>query len=96
MKMRKLGDTMSTSHQWQEIYRTALLEIRPEALPQRIHDAEQAILKRIVELRSHEARTEEELRSLDDALRGLRVLARSECQIAQPPAPNLMPSRVTS
>jgi hypothetical protein len=70
--------TMSTA--WQELYRAALLELRPEELQRRIDDAEKAIQQRIAELRSNECGSGEERQALDDALRGLRVLASTECK----------------
>jgi hypothetical protein len=74
---------MNTNLAWPELYRDALLELRPEELPRRINDAEKAILQRIAELRRDDYDSEEESRALDDALRGLRVLARTECNLPQ-------------
>jgi hypothetical protein len=63
---------------WQELDQAALLEVRPEELRQRIEAAEKAIQLRIVELGGH-AGSAKELQA-DDALRGLRLLARTECK----------------
>jgi len=65
---------------WQELYKAALLEVRPEELRQRIGDAEKAIQQRIAELRRNNSSSETESQALDDALRGLRVLANTECK----------------
>src|SRR5271155_1042705 len=76
----RLGETMTMNVAWQELYQAALLELRPEALRQRIDDAERAIRQRIAELRQNESSSEDERQALDDALRGLRVLASTECK----------------
>jgi hypothetical protein len=65
---------------WQELYQSALLELRPEELRRRIDDAEKAIQQRIVELSRDDSSSEEERRAIEDALRGLRVLAITECK----------------
>jgi hypothetical protein len=65
---------------WQELYQAALLELRPDELRRRIDDAEKAIQQRIVELSRNDSSSEEERRAMDDALRGLRVLASAECK----------------
>jgi len=75
-----LGDAMTTNSTWQELYRAALLELRPDELRPRIDAAEGAIQKRLSELRQNDSNFEEEARALDDALRGLRVLVSTECQ----------------
>jgi hypothetical protein len=64
---------------WQELYQSALLELRPDELRRRIDEAEKAIQQRIVELSRNDSSSEEERRAMDDALRGLRVLASTEC-----------------
>ena len=74
--------TMSTA--WRELYRAALLELRPEELRPRIDEAEKAIQERIVELR------------LEDALRGLRVLAATECQASRAPVSGAAPRQAAS
>jgi hypothetical protein len=71
---------MTTQLGWRELYRAALLELRPQELRTRIDDAERAIRQRMVELRHVDSSSEEETRALDDALRGLQVLASTECK----------------
>lgn len=68
---------------WRELYQAAMLELRPEELRQRIDDAETAIRQRIAELRQDHSDSAEESRDLDDALRGLCVLASTECKRPQ-------------
>ena len=65
---------------WQELYQAALLELRPDELRRRIDEAEKAIQQRIIELSRNDSSSEEERRAMDDALRGLRVLASTECK----------------
>jgi hypothetical protein len=65
---------------WQELYQAALLELRPDELRRRIDEAEKAIQQRIVELIRNDSGSDEERRAMDDALRGLRVLANTECK----------------
>jgi hypothetical protein len=67
---------------WREFYQAALLELRPEELRRR-NDAERAIRQRIVELRHADSSSEEESRALEDALRGLQILASTECKSPQ-------------
>jgi hypothetical protein len=74
---------MSMNVDWRELYHAAMLELRPEDLRQRIDDAEKAIQQRIAELRQDDSNSGEESRALDDALRGLRVVAGMECRSAQ-------------
>jgi hypothetical protein len=64
---------------WQELYHAALLELRPDELRRRIDEAEKAIQQRIVELSRNDSSSEER-RAIDDALRGLRALASTECK----------------
>jgi hypothetical protein len=71
---------MTTHVGWRELYRSALLELRPEELRTKIDDAERAIRQRIVELRHDDSSSTEESRALEDALRGLHVLASTECK----------------
>jgi hypothetical protein len=73
---------MNTQVGWRELYRAALLELRSEELRARIDDAERAIRQRVVDLRHAHSSSEEESRALDDALRGLQVLASTECKSA--------------
>ena len=68
---------------WPELYQAAMLELRPEELPRRIDAAEKAIQQRIVELSRNDSSSEEERQAIEDALRGLRALASTECK---PPA----------
>lgn len=70
---------MNTTVAWQELYHAALLEVRPAELRQRIDDAEKAIHQRLADLRLNDSGSREESQALDDALRGLRVLAATEC-----------------
>jgi hypothetical protein len=59
---------------WQVLYQAALLETDPNKMPERIADAEKAILSRIQELFVTSADHIEEDVVLDDALYGLRAL----------------------
>ncbi|MGB6387557.1 MAG: hypothetical protein WBD25_11170 [Terriglobales bacterium] len=74
---------MTTNVGWRELYQAAMLELRPEELRLRIDNAERAIQQRIAELRQGDFNSKEELRALDDALRGLRVLASTECKVPE-------------
>ena len=65
--------------EWQTLYRSALLELRPEELCQCIDNAERAIQKRMADLMPDDFDSAEESHALDDALRGLRVLRTTEC-----------------
>jgi hypothetical protein len=69
---------------WRELYRSALLELRPEELQQRIAVAEKAMQERILEIRRDDSSFEEEKLALEDGLRSLRVLSNNECK---PPLP---------
>jgi hypothetical protein len=64
---------------WQERYREALLEFDRERLAQRIVAAETAIYQRVEELKHGGAGSNEELWAINDAIRGLRALAKTEC-----------------
>jgi hypothetical protein len=57
-----------------------MLELRTEDLRRRIDDAEKAIQQRIAELSRSDSSSGEERRAIDDALRGLRALASTECK----------------
>jgi hypothetical protein len=81
---------------WQELYRTALLELRPEELRLRIDIAEKAIQQRLAELRGTDSNSEEDLRARDDALRGLRILASTECKAPQSTPQGCVRSEVRS
>jgi len=87
---------MTTNSTWQELYRAALLELRPEELRPQIDAAEKAIQQRLSELRPSDSSFEEESRALDDALRGLRVLASTECKPPQTTASVFAQGQVTS
>ena len=87
---------MANDSAWREFYRVALLEVRAEELRQRIAAAEKAIQQRIVDLRRCDSSSQEEMRDLDDALRGLRVLAGTECKSAGSTVSGLVEGRVTS
>lgn len=74
---------------WQEKYREALLELSPEELPRRIEAAEKAIQQRIEDAERSGQLSSEEQRAIDDAVRGLRLLAKTECKAKQPQEPTL-------
>src|SRR5580658_9932 len=76
---RKAGWGMIAVGGWQDLYQAAMLELSPEQLRLRINAAEKSIHQRIAELRRDDSNSAPELRDLDDALRGLRVLASTEC-----------------
>jgi hypothetical protein len=76
----KAGNGMALNLSWQELYTAALLEVEPEQLRRRIHDAEKAIQQRSDELRRAGSHANEEQVAIADALRALRVLAESECE----------------
>jgi hypothetical protein len=59
---------------WRELYKAALFETNHEKLPERIADAEKAIVVRARELFASGADTIEEDQALDDALYALRAL----------------------
>jgi hypothetical protein len=62
---------------WQNEYETALLELDPEKLPQRVEAAEAAIFERLQAIsQSTDHHTERQV--IEDALTGLRVLKRDE------------------
>jgi hypothetical protein len=81
---------------WQELYHAALLELRPDELRRRIDEAEKAIQQRIVELSRNDSSSEEERRAMDDALRGLRVLASTECKTPVSTNSGLAQNKATS
>jgi hypothetical protein len=64
---------------WQKEYTEALLELNRKELPWRIEAAEKIIYQRLEELKNAGAASTEELWAINDALRGLRVLAKTEC-----------------
>ena len=67
---------------WREKYTDAMLELNPQALPAKIAAAESAINQRIAELEQWNKDSQEELWALNDALRGLQVLAEAERALA--------------
>jgi hypothetical protein len=71
---------MAVNVAWQELYQAALLTLCPEELRRRIDEAEESIRQRIAELRQNDSASGEEWQALDDALRGLRVIASTECK----------------
>jgi hypothetical protein len=81
---------------WQEKYREALLESNPEELQRRIDAAGRAIQKRIEELGESAGSSSEEQRAVEDALRRLRVLARTECRTQGLMQPGLVESKAAS
>jgi hypothetical protein len=85
---------MTVDRTWRELYQDALLELRPEELRQRIAEAERAIQGRILELSQAGSSSVEESHELDDALRGLRVLAQVECRGSGAIVPGMAPVRV--
>ena len=86
---------MITKAAWQELYQVALLELRPDELRERISVAQEAILRRIAELRQNNPNSAEEFRALDDALRGPRVLENTECKTAPSPRSGLAQREVS-
>jgi hypothetical protein len=87
---------MTMNVAWQELYRAAVLELCPEELQRRIDDAEKAIQQRMAELRGNDCGSGEERQALDDALRGLRVLASTECKALRSPLSGLARSEEAS
>ena len=69
---------MSVKSAWLEKYQQALLELEPEELTRRIEIAEKAIRERVEELGTSGVASADEHHALDDALRGLRVLAKTK------------------
>lgn len=64
---------------WQELFHAAMLELDRTRLPGRIEEARAMIRIRIEELRRNAANARHpEEHTLDDALRSLRVLERTE------------------
>ncbi len=59
---------------WRELYKAALFETNRDKLPERIANAEKAIVARARELFASSADTIEEDQALDDALYALRAL----------------------
>jgi len=72
---------------WEGKYREALLELGPEELQPRIDAARRAIEQRLEELGRTRENCGDEQRAIDDAMRVLRVLAKTECQVRSPVEP---------
>ena len=70
---------MTLKFAWQEQYAAAMLELNREELPWQIDAAEKAIYQRVEELNKAGASSAEELGAMNDALRALRALAKTEC-----------------
>ncbi len=87
---------MTMNPAWRGKYREALLEINPEELPRRIDAAERAIQERIEELGQSAGSSSEEQQAIEDALRRLRVLAKTECRIQGPLEPGSIENKVAS
>ena len=69
---------MSVKSVWLEKYREALLELDPEELTLRIEIAEKAIREQVEELGISGVPSGDEQHALEDALRGLRVVAKTQ------------------
>ena len=69
-----------TTLSWQQLYETALLELRPEELQLAIETAEAALHQRLRELRESAESDGGEQHAIADALRSLRTLAKTECK----------------
>lgn len=63
-----------TTASWRELYKAALFETNRNKLPERIADAERAIVVRSRELFASTTDTIEEDQALDDALYAMRAL----------------------
>jgi hypothetical protein len=93
---RERGNGVTIRFTWQEKYTEAMLELNREELPRRIDAAEKAIYQRVQELKSAGATSAEELWAINDALRGLRVLAKTECSPQPSPQAGAPQSEVAS
>ena len=87
---------MTMNAAWQDLYKAALLELRPEELRQSIEAANKAIQQRIAELKRSDSRSADEAQAIDDALRGLHVLASTECNCSRPAYSDLSQGEATS
>jgi hypothetical protein len=94
--MESEGDTVIREISWRQLHRAALLELNPEQLQERIEVAEKAIQQRMTELRQDDCGPDGESRELDDALRGLRVLAVTECKASWPTSHGFVAREATS
>jgi hypothetical protein len=74
MQTNFLSDTRNSAVAWHDLYRAALFETDRDKVPQRIAEAEHAILARIKELFGVDTDHIEEDQVLDDALYALRAL----------------------
>jgi hypothetical protein len=76
VKFMNQGATVSSPAMinWRELYKAALFETNRSKLPERIADAERAIVMRARELFASTADTIEEDQALDDALYAMRAL----------------------
>ncbi len=61
---------------WRQLYSAALVELDPDKLRERVDAAHSAIQSRISELTDQDKPATEELRALEDALVGLKILIR--------------------
>ena len=59
---------------WRELYRAAILELDPAKLPERILEAETALIVRAKELFQDGGGHEQETQDLDDAMYALQAL----------------------
>ena len=75
-----------TMQGWRELYQSAMVEIVPAELQNRIDVATRAMNQRVEELASrNDMEAIEERRQLSQALEGLRTLRRLECQSSLSP-----------
>jgi len=66
----------SSSDNWKRLFQAAMLELDKTKLPERIRDAQQAIVKHMEEFFKKETTTPDEHQKLYDALTSLRDLQR--------------------
>ena len=64
----------SANNGWRELYRAAILELDPTQLPERILEAETALIVRAKELFQDGGSNEQETQDLDDAMYALQAL----------------------
>ena len=73
--MSPLPPPNSSEHtNWREIYRAAILELDPTQLPERILEAETAVILRAKELFQDGGGNGQETQDLDDAMYALQAL----------------------
>jgi hypothetical protein len=73
--MSSLPPPNSSEHtNWREIYRAAILELDPTQLPERILEAETALIVRAKELFQDGGGNGQETQDLDDAMYALQAL----------------------